>query len=74
AAQQCSPTTAHEEGEKQNLIHILSLAAQAKGWVSLRWKWRVSFAWKLTNTLQLKTLFALSNLWMVRQQLLAAKA
>lgn len=26
------------------------------------------------NTLQLKTLFALSNLWMVRQQLLAAKA
>ncbi|WP_231499264.1 hypothetical protein, partial [Comamonas aquatica] len=47
-AQQCSPTTAHEEGEKQNLIHILSLAAQAKGWVSLRWKWRVSFAWKLT--------------------------
>ncbi|WP_455556698.1 hypothetical protein, partial [Comamonas sp.] len=39
---------AHEEGEKQNLIHILSLAAQVKGWVSLRWKWRVSFAWKLT--------------------------
>lgn len=48
-AQQCSPTTAHEEGEKQNLIHILSLLAQAKGWVSLRWKWRVSFAWKLTG-------------------------
>ncbi|MGB6096585.1 MAG: hypothetical protein WBF95_09860, partial [Comamonas thiooxydans] len=41
-------TTVHEEGEKQNLIHILSLAAQVKGWVSLRWKSRVSFAWKLT--------------------------
>ena len=26
------------------------------------------------NTLQLKTLFALSNLWMVRHQLLAAQA
>ncbi|WP_347613567.1 hypothetical protein, partial [Comamonas thiooxydans] len=41
---------AHEEGEKQNLIHILSLAAQVKGWVSLRWKWRVSYAWKLTDS------------------------
>ncbi|MDR3064527.1 MAG: hypothetical protein LBV05_03320, partial [Comamonas sp.] len=39
---------AHEEGEKQNLIHILSLPAQAKRWVSLRWKWRVSSAWKST--------------------------
>lgn len=47
-AQQCSPTTAHEEGEKQNLILILSRKAQAKGWVSLRWKQRVSFAWKST--------------------------
>ncbi|MGB6095947.1 MAG: hypothetical protein WBF95_06580, partial [Comamonas thiooxydans] len=46
------PTTVHEEGEKQNLIHILSLAAQVKGWVSLRWKSRVSFAWKLTRTNQ----------------------
>ncbi len=26
----------------------MSLPAQAKGWVSLRWKWRVSSAWKLT--------------------------
>ncbi|WP_211267701.1 ATP-dependent nuclease [Comamonas thiooxydans] len=26
----------------------MSLAAQVKGWVSLRWKWRVSYAWKLT--------------------------
>lgn len=27
----------------------MSLAAQVKGWVSLRWKWRVSFAWKSTG-------------------------
>lgn len=27
----------------------MSLAAQVKGWVSLRWKWRVSYAWKLTR-------------------------
>ncbi|MEQ6436278.1 DUF4942 domain-containing protein [Comamonas sp. w2-DMI] len=26
----------------------MSLPAQAKGWVSLRWKWRVSSAWKST--------------------------
>ena len=35
---------------------------------------RVRYRGLKKNTLQLKTLFALSNLWMVRHQLLAAKA
>ena len=34
---------------------------------------KVRYRGLMKNTLQLKTLFALSNLWMVRHQLLAAQ-